>query len=407
MRTRIVFSKVIVNPYATNLPVDSEKLQKILNIGLALSDKTSIGKMRDSYPIQLFTFRNSIMLYDANYFEAFVYVFIFALFNETLLNHHISVNTRLYLLEIFIDILIFFSNKFTKASLPENLGMTKKGNEYVTILNMTQINRFLSTDVGLYREISLEIYKDEKTLSLNRLGTHVIENTIGQIRCLCNYDHRMVNILRTTARMSYIRTLSESFLPIEKKRNRINTAGCKLSMGKLEIDFGISSLQCSHSILKLIGFDFEGEEIVPIDVLKNNTSKFVESVPFKMNSNHSLTSNITIINRLTIKLDEYFHPIRGPNPFNVDDSNLMRQLILEQKTNDEILEAFKHKEKSKNEIMYIKKKTMQILNDRPFDAQELILFSKVLQGQITAKEMAKLCICRTTSKIEAEIKKFV
>jgi hypothetical protein len=55
------------NPDSFDAVLDAENLESILQLGLALLDKSSVGRMRDSYALQLFSYANCLKCRESNY----------------------------------------------------------------------------------------------------------------------------------------------------------------------------------------------------------------------------------------------------------------------------------------------------------------------------------------------------
>ena len=55
MRNKIQSNKIIINPFIPQKTINIFSVNEIIQAGEALFDRSSIGKMRDSYPIILFT----------------------------------------------------------------------------------------------------------------------------------------------------------------------------------------------------------------------------------------------------------------------------------------------------------------------------------------------------------------
>ena len=134
------------------------------------------------YPTSLFTFNNSIKLFRCGKFEAFVYIFLYSLWNECLLNKKIDNGTRLYLLSILQLILIVLYEELSTKKLPVNIGFKKsKNNEYLTIFTLEKMQRWIST-VALQIFV---IYLNNLRTGLNRLRSHCTEQQNGQIHSFC------------------------------------------------------------------------------------------------------------------------------------------------------------------------------------------------------------------------------
>lgn len=56
-RSRILNNKVVINPYVNCASINSKGINIEIKLGSVLEDKSTIGKMRDIYPVTLFTFK--------------------------------------------------------------------------------------------------------------------------------------------------------------------------------------------------------------------------------------------------------------------------------------------------------------------------------------------------------------
>ena len=124
-RSRILNNKVIINPEIESQYINSEDINNILNLGPALLDKSSVGKLRDIYPISIFTINNALTLLLNGKIDSFFYVFVYSLWNEALLNRNLSCETRHFLFELLIEILLQIYNKYKTINIPENVGFKK------------------------------------------------------------------------------------------------------------------------------------------------------------------------------------------------------------------------------------------------------------------------------------------
>ena len=68
----------------------AEDMNGILNSGLALTDRTSLGKMRDIYPLQIFTLENVVILAEAKQWSMAFYLLSYALWVSSVRNPGLS-----------------------------------------------------------------------------------------------------------------------------------------------------------------------------------------------------------------------------------------------------------------------------------------------------------------------------
>lgn len=98
-RSKLLTDNMIVNPITQDPPINSSQLESILNLGCALLDKSSLAKLHDCHPLNLFTIGNALKLFFTASQEAFFFFLVFGFMNESLLNIKLKLKTRKYFLE--------------------------------------------------------------------------------------------------------------------------------------------------------------------------------------------------------------------------------------------------------------------------------------------------------------------
>ena len=58
MRNKLKNNKIIINPFISQKMINTFSISQLIDAVDALFDHSSIGKMRDAYPLQLATFLN-------------------------------------------------------------------------------------------------------------------------------------------------------------------------------------------------------------------------------------------------------------------------------------------------------------------------------------------------------------
>lgn len=159
--------------------------------------------------------------------------------------------------------------------LPENVGFKKSPNiEYVTMFSIQKLERIIPTIIIML----LEIERGDPSLGLARLGSHLTEQQIGQIRLWCNYDHRANKILHSTACHHFLKANANSVFPNLTKRNRLNSGGCNLTEGEYQHNFIFSIEDMARIILSTVSW----AECTAIEFnsLIQNFNEFVHNAPF-------------------------------------------------------------------------------------------------------------------------------
>ena len=202
--------------------INVNHINKILNLGISLKDFSSCGKLKDSYPISVFTLANFIKLYERRKtWLSAIYILPYALKETFLYNTKISKNMRLHLIIItfkFFEYFYFYRIKTAKIR-----DKMRKGNKGVNFASEINIIRIMNTLIGIYNEI-----KKETPVSLSRLGTQPIENFFGQIRCNSQKENNWLYLKNSIISISISKIFKENFGIKNKIRGRVSTGGVRL-----------------------------------------------------------------------------------------------------------------------------------------------------------------------------------
>ena len=106
-RSRILKGNVSLRVDGGNI-IDYQKMNDILQLGKPLTDKSTIGKMKDSYPLQIFTLENLIELLKHDAYEYALYILPYSFWCEAVRNPVILPQMRLEILEFILNIFTYF-----------------------------------------------------------------------------------------------------------------------------------------------------------------------------------------------------------------------------------------------------------------------------------------------------------
>ena len=292
-RTRLLFSMIKVNPFDESPPIHVEILEEILHLGNPLTEKSSLAKMRDQYPLNIFTIYNAIILINNGENNAFYYVLLYALWNEALTNPKLAKNTRFYLLQVVLICFIKMYNLYVKNKFTETVSENNTQKKlYVTFCTKSKMIRIIITLIAVCSEF---IKENNSNCGLDRLGNHPIENYIGLIRSLCNSDHRYETVIHNVSRHILVNSF-EQINPIHK-RKRANLGGLILNNEGINVDFGIQPQKAANIILSSINLapiDNENDLISFI----NNLIKLTEYAPYLKKKIPSSISGASILTRI-------------------------------------------------------------------------------------------------------------
>lgn len=201
----------------SNISINPNEMLKY-DLGHVLSDVSSIGRMKDAYPLELFSTETLLKSIEFNDFHILFFILPFNLLIESLKNPNLSISFRIFLLDISYQFLVFhlFQKNFNKNSIHSRIG----------------IERLINTTIGL--GVALKVFD---FIKLSQISSHPLENLFGMIRLSCKYNHSFKNILFSLGRAFYFKHLIDNNSIVIKRRERISIAGVSVSDKQDDGDF--------------------------------------------------------------------------------------------------------------------------------------------------------------------------
>lgn len=194
-----------------------------------LTDKSQLGRMRDFYPIELFTIRNVIILLKKKLFPDAFYFLPHAILLVVIRVPFLHLDFRMQLLSVayglfshvYKDIMSMIDNDSEDCvKIPQRY---RAGSDHITFAETTTLERILCT-ITAYAS-AFKSHKDN--LRTDALGTHIVEQRIGQSRkgCDCRWERMLSNFAHGAIRSLFLET--DEFE--QYCRGRLKTGGCRLS----------------------------------------------------------------------------------------------------------------------------------------------------------------------------------
>ena len=224
IRARIINHTIAITTKNDKDPaiIEREKLKKILSIGKILEDETQIGKMRDSYAVNLFTFDNLIKLIESEYYEAVLLFFPFCCWIATIFSPNLDLELRLFFVELSYHIIF---KLLQDVNLLLNMDISQRGsNNIVIFTEELYIIRMLNTLIAF----GIALVFGDDTLRMDSLGTHLVENAIGIARQDSN-DPRWTRIHTSFSHAEMRKRFSHKHGLKIHVQGRVNDGGCKIS----------------------------------------------------------------------------------------------------------------------------------------------------------------------------------
>ena len=259
-----------------------ENMEKVLKLGAVFSDKSATSKMKDFYPIKLFTLDNVDKLMEAEMVPEALYLLPFALWATAILVPNLKKDTRKELLSMAFS--VFYSLYMQSLMLQR-----EKGINVVARKNSTAL--YFEDDGYLIRAMNATfttavLLQRFENVALDRIGTHVLENFFGNVRMMCcNYDS-YTHIISSCAKSVIINKITSHYNIKYKVTGRVNIGGVKVKNDESEnviyncpvpIDaFGRAFLEtAAHFRIPSLPF---GESVMTISAFKSSIKQLTQQI---------------------------------------------------------------------------------------------------------------------------------
>ena len=273
-RTRLLTNSVSVNvrwPRRVNLWA----IRQAIDIPDACFTDRFLHKMVDSFPICMFTFKNSLQLLDHALVSESMYFLLFALF-QGFFRVDCSYVTRIGIgvqcircAQRYIDY-VQWATKQRTCFCSE----VRRFGSLITMFTETHLQRMIVT-VTVILALML-VGPEDASMALNRCSTHPLENFFGLTRIACRFKHTYPNIRDAAARAQFIRDVHHELnLPISINK-RLNIAGQKIviqKQGHTYID-----VDMSLGFMCLIDYDYARSQLgitEPLEAVTKTVREFL------------------------------------------------------------------------------------------------------------------------------------
>ena len=220
-------AKLIAHPislYADAPATDISVLREILDLGQPLNDESQIGKMRDGYVTQLFTFGNAAKLLTRGSCVNGFLILPFACWTAVLFYPDLTLDLRLFLVELAYQIVRNWEEQFSELHDDGVAYRYAQGHSSITFNERHYVKRLLNTLAAF----GVCLRFSEGPLRLDSLGTHLVENSIGIARSTSNGDTRYTRILAAYTNAELRKELATELGLRLHVPDRVNDGGCKL-----------------------------------------------------------------------------------------------------------------------------------------------------------------------------------
>ena len=226
IRGKIIDHQIaVVDHDETIFLISSETLQDVLELGDVFDDKSNLGRMRDVYITKLFTLRNVCKLLKAEcYPEALLFLPYSCIFT-VLYATNLSTSSRVFLAKlayVCFDKLLHECESLV-AHVSEINHRWCDGTVAVTIAEPSYIRRMMHSCLA----IGICLVFAPRTLRLDAIGTHIVENSIGLARSVAN-STKYTNILSAFAKSEIRKKIARKYNIKLRVSRRVNDGGAKI-----------------------------------------------------------------------------------------------------------------------------------------------------------------------------------
>ncbi|KAK8858330.1 hypothetical protein M9Y10_039614 [Tritrichomonas musculus] len=195
----------LVLDYKNSVALRKEELNEY-KMGKALEDMSSHGKMKDSYPFEIFSSTYILKAIDKKQWSFIFYSIPFNLIINSIRNPHLSHDLRQFNLETGYYFILHYFYQYNKSLAPP--------------ISRIGLIRIINTIIGL--SVALKKYE---FVQMGHIGTHPLENYFGSLRIACHYDHSYFNIFSAIGKSVLIKKLLEELQQTENIRTRLGYGG--------------------------------------------------------------------------------------------------------------------------------------------------------------------------------------
>ena len=205
--------------------IDLESIKSVLDLGSVLDDRTQLGRMRDVYVTQLFTLKNVCTLLEANMHPVATLFLPYACIFTLLFATNLQNSTRVFLAKLAY---YCFNHLLDECqSLAANTPTIKyrfcSGTTAVTMAEPSYIKRMMHSCISF----GVSLLFGPRSLRLDALGTHLVENSIGIARSIAN-STKYTTILSAFSCSELRKDIAKKYNIQLRVSKRVNDGGAKV-----------------------------------------------------------------------------------------------------------------------------------------------------------------------------------
>lgn len=295
MRGKLLDHNIVATLASQKCAVNADTLQRILNLGDTLTDKSSLGRMRDYYVTRLFTLANVLVLLKKKDYHSALVILPYACVFTVLYSVNLSIDARISLTRLAY---LTFQKLYREAQVlvSSKCGVTyrkARSGSAITMAEPCFFRRMMNTCLAF----GLALVRGPRLLRMDAIGTHLVENMIGIARSISNdtsFERIATAFVNSDARHEIAKDIG---ITIHVAR-RINDGGAKVET--LSED-GLPPLAWDPTdIVTMImerDAEFGGKESAEFDAFLADLDSFTTKIVIHKLHHPSAVANALIVER--------------------------------------------------------------------------------------------------------------
>ena len=174
----------LVTENKNSITVTKESLMTY-EMGKSIFDLSSHGKMKDNYPLEIFSSKNILNAIEKNDYAFIFYSLPINLLINSIRNPDLSHDLRFFNLETGYYFLLHYFYQYKESVGPP--------------ISRIGLIRFINTVIG----IAVALHKYD-FIQIGQISTHPLENYFGSLRITCHCDHSYCNIFNEIGKSIHV-----------------------------------------------------------------------------------------------------------------------------------------------------------------------------------------------------------
>ena len=313
-RTRLLDAtlKLLVHPSDLNTIVNVNKIRDAIELGDALNDTSPLGRIKDKYPITIFSIRAVKALLEKNYYNEALFIAPLAFWYESIRNEAFNADTRCQMMWFAYLLLVHHCIQMRDRHIKTNLGVVKiDGNIYpVYYMGTWEVVKHLTATIICFQYF---FSINSTFFNFSHLTTMTEEHLNGLLRVMAHFKYDLSTTETSIAECNLTLKIHKKYDIDWKTHSRDYQAGITFediyTMRQDSRQYEMCK-EYAYALLSKCGFRYNSNSSV--DVLLswvNEINQFHSKILMSTHISNPI-SGYSIFSRLSVKKDVFDNPTK-------------------------------------------------------------------------------------------------